>query len=95
MQGANSRWFTLPGRLSTDEQVFDRRSAVKLYLIFAAEHGVVNPDTSYCEMGCNELLVPKPCYTAPGAMLCRNLYRTEQSYMAWVQRLNSNTAPGR
>ena len=27
-------------------QVFDRRSAVKLYRIFAAEHGVVNSDMS-------------------------------------------------
>ena len=55
------------------EQVFDRRSAVKLYRIFAAEHGGVNPDTSHCETGCDRSLVPKPCYTAPGSVLCRNL----------------------
>jgi hypothetical protein len=33
------------------QQVFDRESAVKLYGIFAGEHGVVNPDTSSWEMG--------------------------------------------
>jgi len=54
------------------EQVFDRRSAAKLYRIFAAAHGVVNPDTSYWEMGCDGSPVPKPCYTALGTMLCRN-----------------------
>ena len=54
-------------------QVFDRRSAVDFYRIFTAEHGVVNPDTSYCETGCDGSRVPKPCYTAPEAILCHNL----------------------
>jgi len=35
------------------EQIFNRRSAVKLCRIFAAEHGVVNPDTSCYETGCD------------------------------------------
>ncbi len=31
--------------------------------------GVVNPDTSYCQVGCDGSPVPKPCYAAPRAML--------------------------
>jgi len=40
-------------KVSHAEQVFDRRSAVKLYRIFAAEHGVVNRDTPYSATGCD------------------------------------------
>ena len=46
------------------EPVFDRRSAVKLYRSFAAEHGVVNLDASYCETSCDGSPVPMPCYAA-------------------------------
>ena len=35
------------------EQVFDRRSAAKLYCSFAAEHGVVNCQASYWQTGCD------------------------------------------
>jgi hypothetical protein len=43
------------------EQVFDRKNAVEYYTIFTAEHGAVNPDTSYREPVCDGLLVLKPC----------------------------------
>jgi hypothetical protein len=53
------------------EQVFDRENAVEYSGILAAEYGVVNPDTSYGAIVCDRSPVPKPCYAAPGAVLCR------------------------
>jgi len=46
------------------QQVFDRRSAGKLYRIFAAEHGIVNLDASFWQMSCDEI-------ASPAAMLHR------------------------
>ena len=46
------------------QRVFDRRSAVKLYRIFAAEHGIVNLDASFWQMSCDEI-------ASPAAMLHR------------------------
>ena len=63
------------------QQVIHRRSAVKLYRIFAAEHGIVNPDMSYREMGCDGSPVPKPCYTALEAMLRRKRKVTPVTFL--------------
>jgi hypothetical protein len=55
-----------------NQQVFNRRSAVKLHRILAAKHGIVNLDASFWQMSCDGSPVPKPRYITPGAMLCRN-----------------------
>ncbi len=53
------------------QQVFNRRSAVKLYRILAAKHGIVNLDASFWQMSCDGSPVPKPRHITPGAMLYR------------------------
>jgi len=58
--------------LAAAEQVFDRENAVEYYVIFAAEHGGVNPETSYGETGCDGLLVPKAMLHRTWAILCRH-----------------------
>ena len=77
------------------EQVFDRRSAVKLYRIFAAEHGVVNLDASYWQTSCDGSPVPKPCYTAPGSVLCRSFPSDDLTRCGWrlLHRQNGGMHP--
>jgi hypothetical protein len=52
--------------ISTNERIFDRETAVKVYRSFAVESGDVNPDVSYLTANCDGSLLNLPCCTANG-----------------------------
>ena len=65
------------------EQASDRRIAVKLYRIFAAEHGVVNLRASSPQTSCDGSPVESPCYTAPEPVLGRSSPRGQANQKRW------------